>query len=137
MRVAFALQSFKSYFCSMEQTKSFQQILLELSAAFEERFLPHISLDCVIFGFHEASLKVLLLKMKGENTWSLPGGYVGKQEDLEEAANRILEERTGATNIYLQQFKVFSDPNRSQSFLKECLRLCGTNSDLFRLDFMH
>ncbi|WP_091513755.1 NUDIX hydrolase [Flexibacter flexilis] len=101
----------------MEQ--SVYDLLMSKSEKHRLEFLPHISIDCVVFGFHEASLKVLLLKMKGEDTWSLPGGYVGKQEDLEEAANRILEERTGATNIYLQQFKVFSDPNRSQHFFAE------------------
>lgn len=82
-------------------------------------YLPHISIDCVVFGFHEGALKVLLTKLKDGEDWLLPGGYMGKSEDLKEAASRILTERTGATNIYLQQFKVFSDTNRSESFFEQ------------------
>jgi 8-oxo-dGTP diphosphatase len=82
-------------------------------------YLPHLSIDCVVFGFHEASLRVLLLKVKGMDTWALPGGYVGREEELEQAATRILNERTGAENIYLQQFRLFSKPGRSEAFFKD------------------
>jgi 8-oxo-dGTP diphosphatase len=84
----------------------------------EERyrqFLPGISIDCVIFGFHQNQLKVLLLRMKNTQLWALPGGFVRKKESLEVAATRVLEERTGLKNIFLQQFHVFSDPLRSYS----------------------
>jgi 8-oxo-dGTP diphosphatase len=76
-------------------------------------FLAHISLDCVVFGFHAGQLKILLLKMKHEEKRALPGGFVRKDETLEEAASRTLRERTGLENIFLQQFSVFSDPLRS------------------------
>ena len=76
-------------------------------------YLAHISLDCVVFGFHAGQLKVLLLKMKHEHRRALPGGFVRKEETLEEAAIRTLRERTGAENVFLQQFWVFSDPQRS------------------------
>lgn len=46
--------------------------------------------------------------------WLLPGGYVFKAENLNEAASLILFERTGASDIYLQQLMVFSDLNRNQ-----------------------
>jgi len=81
-------------------------------------YVPHISIDCVVFGFHEASLKALLLKIKHQEQWGLPGGYMGKNEEIKEAANRILKKRTGAENIYLQQFKVFADLNRSEGFFE-------------------
>jgi 8-oxo-dGTP diphosphatase len=84
-----------------------------------EIYIPHLSIDCVVFGFQDASLKVLLTKMKGKNLWALPGGYVLKTENIKEAASRILNQRTGAKNIYLQQFRVFSDLNRSESFFEE------------------
>lgn len=84
-----------------------------------ENYLPHLSIDCVIFGFHEASLKVLLLQMKEQNLWGLPGGYILKQENINEAANRILKQRTGAENIYLQQFRTFGDLNRSEAFFDD------------------
>ncbi|SDX00774.1 NUDIX domain-containing protein [Hydrobacter penzbergensis] len=76
-------------------------------------FHPGISLDCVIFGFHDNQLKVLLLKMEHTDDWALPGGFVYKEEDLEAAATRVLQERTGINNIFLQQFHVFGNPSRS------------------------
>jgi ADP-ribose pyrophosphatase YjhB (NUDIX family) len=78
------------------------------------RYLDHISIDCVIFGFHEGQLKVLVLKMKNEDAWYLPGGFVLKNEPLDAAANRILKDRTGLDEIFLQQFHVFGDPERSR-----------------------
>lgn len=77
-------------------------------------FLNHISLDCVIFGFNSNELKVLLLKMKHTKEYALPGGFLKKNETLESAAKRTLKERTGLDDIFLKQFKVFSDPERSK-----------------------
>ncbi len=76
-------------------------------------FLPHISVDCVIFGFHENSLKVLLLKWKN-GPWCLPGGFVKHVESVDQSAVRILEERTGLEEIFLQQFHAFGDPHREK-----------------------
>ena len=84
-----------------------------------EKYMPHLSIDCVVFGFHDATLKVLVVRMKDYKLWALPGGYVLKTETLNEAASRILQQRTGAANIYLQQFRVFSDLNRSEGFFEE------------------
>ena len=64
-------------------------------------FLAHISLDCVVFGFHAGQLRILLLKMKNQDQLALPGGFVLQRETLEEAAIRTLEERTGLGNIFL------------------------------------
>src|ERR1700759_2350780 len=79
-----------------------------------ENYLPHISIDCVVFGFHEGLLKVLLLEVKNDNRWYLPGGFVLKQEPIETAANRILKERTDLDEIFLQQFYIFGDPERAK-----------------------
>src|SRR6185437_15723655 len=76
-------------------------------------FLAHISLDCVVFGFHAGQLKILLLKMKHEDLLALPGGFVMKDETMEQAAIRVLRERTGVENVFLQQYHVFSDVLRS------------------------
>lgn len=78
-----------------------------------EKYLRHISIDCITFGFHENELKVLLLKAKYAGKWALPGGFVLKEEHMDNAAKRILKERTGLDEIYLQQFHVFSAPERS------------------------
>lgn len=83
-----------------------------------EIYIPNLSIDCVVFGFHDGVVKVLIVKMKEKNLWALPGGYILKKENIKEAANRILKQRTGAENIYLQQFRVFSDLNRSEGFFE-------------------
>src|SRR5258708_30774924 len=74
----------------------------------ENNYLPHISLDCAVFGWHANELKILLLKMKGLDRLALPGGFVLREETLEEAAIRTLKERTGLEDIFLQQDYVLS-----------------------------
>lgn len=76
-------------------------------------YLDHISLDCVVFGFHSNQLKVLVLRLKVTGEWALPGGFVRDDESIEVAANRVLKKRTGLDKIFLRQFNVFSDPQRS------------------------
>ena len=88
-----------------------------------EKYLRHVSVDNVIFGFHQNDLKVLLLKSRYADLWSLSGGFVLKDETIDHAAHRVLKERTGLEKIFLQQFYVFGDPGRStkevnQQFLK-------------------
>jgi 8-oxo-dGTP diphosphatase len=77
-----------------------------------------ISVDCVIFGFDENELKVLLIKCdlkKYEGKWSLLGDLVGSQENIEEAAYRILKERTGLDDVYLEQIRAFGEVGRHPS----------------------
>ena len=82
-------------------------------------YQPGISVDCTIFGFHENVLKVLLLKVKQANKWALPGGFIYKEETIDKAAYRVLQERTGVENIFLQQFNAFGDPNRSDATIHQ------------------
>src|SRR3954471_10437507 len=94
-----------------------KQPALTLSEFFEKGdtyYLPHLSIDCVIFGFHEDQLKVLLLQWKDTQRWCLPGGFILKKEHIDQAAVRILKHRTGLSNIYLQQFYAFGDPQRER-----------------------
>jgi 8-oxo-dGTP diphosphatase len=80
-----------------------------------KRFLPNITIDCAIFGYHEQQLKILLAKWKRLGGYSLPGGFVGRKEPLSIAANRILKERTSLNKVFLQQFHLFGDSEfRSQ-----------------------
>lgn len=76
---------------------------------------PHISIDCVVFGFNGQELKILAIRRKLDNTITdlkLPGDFISDDEDLNSAANRILFELTGLSDIYLHQFHVFGKPDR-------------------------
>ena len=77
-----------------------------------EQCIHYLSIDCVVFGFHENQLKVLLLKWHGTDAWSLPGGFIKKDEGVDDAAKRCLQERTGLKKIYLQHFDIFGDAKR-------------------------
>ncbi len=74
-----------------------------------------ISVDCVIFGFDENELKVLLIKSdlkQYAGMWSLLGDLVSGSEDLDQAAYRILKERTGMDDVYLEQVRSFGKVDR-------------------------
>jgi len=74
-----------------------------------------LSVDCVIFGFDENKLKVLLMRSdlkKYQSKWSLLGDLVKPQEDLDAAAYRILKQRTGLDDVYLEQVHSFGKINR-------------------------
>lgn len=73
------------------------------------------SIDCVIFGYENQQLKILLIKWKQEDLWTLPGGFIFKNEDMDEAANRILKERTGLQDVFLNQFYTFGNKDRKQT----------------------
>ncbi|HJT74271.1 MAG TPA: NUDIX domain-containing protein [Chitinophaga sp.] len=90
----------------------------ERSLELWETALPHVSVDCVVFGFHINELKVLLLRMKDNDKWLLPGGFVYKNENIDDAAHRVLQERAGTGRIYLEQFKVFGEVNRSEPYFE-------------------
>jgi len=92
---------------------NFEKEVTELFKNGHGKYLRSISIDCIIFGFHQNELKVLLLHAKYAGLWALPGGFVLKEEHMDAAAERILKQRTGLNNIYLQQFHVFSKPERS------------------------
>jgi 8-oxo-dGTP diphosphatase len=92
---------------------SFEKEIKEIYTKGHEKYLRSISVDCIIFGFHENELKVLLLQAKYAGLWALPGGFILKDEHMDDAAKRILQQRTGVDDIYMQQFQVFSEPGRS------------------------
>jgi len=91
-----------------------QQAMHALLTEGERLFLSNISIDNVIFGYASNSLKVLLLQVT-DTQWMLPGGYIFKNESLDAAANRILEERIALRDIFLRQFHVFGETDRSFS----------------------
>ena len=79
----------------------------------------HTSVDCVVFGFDGSRLNVLLIKRSHEgldvpiHDMKLPGSIIYLDEDLDEAAARVLRELTGISTIKLQQFKAFGSKDRT------------------------
>ena len=75
----------------------------------------YVAVDCIIFGFAEAELHLLLVKRmiepaKGE--WSLMGGFVQEEESADEAARRVLKELTGLDKVYMEQVKAYTAVER-------------------------
>lgn len=87
----------------------------------EEDLLVGITIGCVIFGFQEETLKILLNKYKIGDKWLLPGGFVSKHEDVDKAACRIMKIRTSLENVFLRQFYLFGDWERSDIRDSMCL----------------
>ncbi len=76
---------------------------------------PALTTDCVLLGFHDKGIKVLLIERKDEpfkGKWAFPGGFVDMDETTLVSANRELYEETGLENIPLKQLHTFSDLNR-------------------------
>ncbi|MCR5512180.1 MAG: NUDIX hydrolase [Prevotella sp.] len=74
-----------------------------------------ISVDCIIFGFEQNKLKVLLGRRPidpGKGAWSLYGGFVRNEESVDEAADRTLYELTGLRNVYMRQVGAFGSVDR-------------------------
>jgi len=78
---------------------------------------PHylVAVDCIVFGFDGEHLKILLVKRALEpeiNKWSLMGGFIGKEESPDDAANRVLKKNTGLEGVYLEQLQIYGSPDR-------------------------
>ncbi len=76
---------------------------------------PALTVDCVVFGFDDGELKVLLIQRALEpfkGRWALPGGFVRVDETLDTAARRELEEETGLEKVYLEQLCTFGSLGR-------------------------
>jgi len=74
-----------------------------------------VAVDCIIFGFDEEELKLLLIKRDFEpekGKWSLMGGFLKPNETLRIAAHRVLHTLTGLSDVYMEQLKAFSEVNR-------------------------
>ncbi|MCX6309225.1 MAG: NUDIX domain-containing protein [Bacteroidia bacterium] len=79
----------------------------------QPRFL--VAVDCIIVGFSEGELNLLLLKRSMEpalGCWSLPGGFIKEHESAEKAASRVLSSLTGLRQVYMEQLKTFTEVQR-------------------------
>jgi len=72
-------------------------------------YFPQLTLDCVIFGYHDQQLRILLSKYNNLDGWGVPGGFIKNDQTLKQAAGLILKERTSLDDIFLQQFHTFGD----------------------------
>lgn len=95
-----------------------------------------VSVDCIVFGFEEGQLKLLIGKRKmepGRGEWSLYGGFVSRDESLEDAAHRVLQDLTGLTNIYMKQVGTFGaidrDPGERVISVAYCALINVTDYD--------
>ena len=74
-----------------------------------------VSVDCIVFGFDNNHLKLLIGRRQmdpGRGEWSLYGGFVRVNESLEDAANRVLHDLTGMRKIYMKQVGAFGAVDR-------------------------
>ena len=74
-----------------------------------------LSVDCIIFGFEDGKLKILIGKRKmdpGRGEWSLYGGFVAADESVDDAASRTLYELTGLRNLFMRQVGAFGNVDR-------------------------
>lgn len=86
-----------------------------MAGSFKETKTHEITVDVVILTIQDNKLKVLLVKRVNEpfkNRWSIPGGFVRLSENLDDAALRLLKEKSNVQNIYLEQLYTFGDPLR-------------------------
>jgi 8-oxo-dGTP diphosphatase len=112
----------------MKELESFQNEILNGP----EHYLRNVSIDNVIFGYHNKQLKVLLQRPQGLSKWTVSGGFIKRTETIEEAAARIAKERTGLKNLYLKQFKAFGSPSRTKDnaiSIKTIGKLAGVKID--------
>jgi 8-oxo-dGTP diphosphatase len=76
---------------------------------------PGLTIDLVIFTVNQGKLNVLLVKRANDpfaSLWSIPGGFLLKGESLEDAALRVMQEKTGVQEVYLEQLYTFGKPDR-------------------------
>lgn len=80
---------------------------------------PHVSVDCVLLGVNNDKLCVLLVERKDADSdrveYKLPGSLIYENEDLDDAAYRVLVEATGLKRVQLRQFRSFGSPSRTSN----------------------
>src|SRR5687768_14658697 len=80
-----------------------------------DEIIDALSIDCLIFGFRNSELDILLIKHAegiSKGRWALPGGWIRYNESIDAAANRLLTSLTGVSNIFLEQLHAFGEVTR-------------------------
>jgi 8-oxo-dGTP diphosphatase len=101
-----------------------------------KNYINQISIDCVIFGYRQNRLGVLVPKLKlPTDLWVLPSGFIKQDESIDQAAKRVLEEKTQIKNVTLDQFRVFGDVERSsKEIVDNLINLDLNNPDYQNID---
>ncbi|MCM1312646.1 MAG: NUDIX hydrolase [Bacteroides sp.] len=79
---------------------------------------PYVSVDCVLLGFDGKQLNVLLVRqcesggVHSTDHYKLPGSLIYMDEDLDDAAQRVLKQLTGLTQVKMVQFRAFGGAQR-------------------------
>lgn len=79
----------------------------------------YVATDCIIFGFDEGKLKLLIFKRRVEplkGSWSLIGSFVKLDEDVDQAAKRVLKEITGLENVFMEELKSYGKAERDPGY---------------------
>ena len=82
---------------------------------YQKQFRILVAVDCIIFGFDGAELKILLIKRDLEpekGKWSLMGGFITEKENFDRGGARILKQLTGLEGVYMEQLHAFGHPDR-------------------------
>ena len=107
-------------FITLAKRFPLKNFLIERSEEAKKLYIAHLSIDCVIFGFNNDVLKILLVRLKNSQLCSLPGGFLLKEEkNFDTAAARILKSRTGAEDVFMAQFSSFSEYDRAGNTFKD------------------
>ena len=88
---------------------------IKMVKTYEEHPRHYVAVDCVIFGYRDGELCLLLYPRSFEpakGNWSLLGGFIQEEESADQAAERILKRTTGLDKIYMEQVSAFSEPER-------------------------
>lgn len=85
----------------------------DIDVQMSDIYVPGVSINTVLFSYQNEKLNVFLLKFATTESFMLPGGFIKKEEDIDDAALRILRERTGLENIYLEQFYMAGKADRT------------------------
>ena len=86
-----------------------------MNTKYAEYEQPAVTVDLVIFTVNDDLLKIMLVRRVENpfaNCWSIPGGFLKAGESLEAAARRVLREKTGMQNVYMEQLYTFGEPDR-------------------------
>jgi ADP-ribose pyrophosphatase YjhB (NUDIX family) len=113
--MSLAVQASDIFYALIWPTQSSKQHCWFMIAEYQghDRFL--LAIDCIIFGFDGTTLKALLIKrgfQPERGKWSLMGGFVNKEEGVDEAAQRILFQLTGLEKIYMEQLHCYGEVDR-------------------------